>query len=104
MLNDLAKTAFTVGETNKAGVYAERMLQESQSGKKDWNLGNNIFFGNFILGRLALKAGDVERAKHYLIEAGQDAGFAAARFFRSEHDAGEGIIGEGREGRGPRIL
>ena len=74
MLQDLARTAFDAGETNKARMYAEQMLQATQTQKKDWNLGNNIFFGNLILGRLALKAGDIERAKHYLIEAGRTPG------------------------------
>jgi hypothetical protein len=73
LLDGLAKTAFEVGETNKARMYAEKMLQEAQS-QKDWNRGNDIFFGNMVLGRLALKAGDIEQAKHYLIEAGKTPG------------------------------
>ncbi len=71
MLQDLARTAFDAGETNKARMYAEQMLQAAQMQKKNWNLGNDIFFGNLILGRLALKAGDIEQAKHYLLEAGK---------------------------------
>jgi len=74
LLKDLAKTAFDVGETNKARMYAEKMLQGANLQKKDWNLGNDIFFGNMVLGRLALKAGDIEQAKHYLIEAGKTPG------------------------------
>ncbi len=74
LLKDLAKTAFDVGETNKARVYAEKMLQETNLQKKDWNRGNDIFFGNMVLGRLALKAGDIEQAKHFLIEAGKTPG------------------------------
>jgi tetratricopeptide (TPR) repeat protein len=74
MLKDLTKSAFDAGETSKARMYAEQTLQAAQSGKKDWNLGNDIFFGNLILGRLALKAGDVEQAKHYLIESGKTPG------------------------------
>jgi len=74
LLTDLAKTSFEVGDTSKARMYAEKMLQEAQLRQKGWNRGNDIFFGNFILGRLALKAGDVEQAKHYLIEAGKTPG------------------------------
>ena len=74
LLDDLAKTAFDAGETNKAKMYAEQMLQEASLQKKDWNRGNDIFFGNFILGRLALKAGEIEQAKHFLIEAGKTPG------------------------------
>jgi hypothetical protein len=74
LLKDLAKTAFDAGETNKAGIYAGQMLQEANLQKKDWDRGNDIFFGNLILGRLALKAGDIEQAKHFLIEAGKTPG------------------------------
>ncbi len=74
LLDDLAKTAFDAGETNKARMYAEKMLQEAQQQQKDWNRGNDVFFGNLVLGRLALKAGDIEQAKHYLIEAGKTPG------------------------------
>jgi hypothetical protein len=74
LLDDLAKTAFDAGETNKARIYADQMLGEAQSQKKDWNRGNDVFFGNLVLGRLALKAGDIEQAKHYLIEAGKTPG------------------------------
>jgi hypothetical protein len=74
LLKDLAKSAFDADETSKAKMYAEQTLQAAQSEKQDWNLGNDIFFGNLILGRLALKAGDIEQAKHYLIEAGKTPG------------------------------
>jgi hypothetical protein len=74
LLKDLTKSAFDVGETNKARMYAEKMLQEANLQKKDWNRGNDIFYGNLILGRLALKAGDIEQAKHFLIEAGKTPG------------------------------
>jgi hypothetical protein len=74
LLDDMTRCAFAADETNKARMYAEQSLQAAQTGNKDWNVGNEIFFGNFILGRLALKAGDVEQAKHYLIEAGKTPG------------------------------
>ena len=74
LLDDMTRCAFAADETNKAKMYAEQSLQAAQTGNKDWNVGNEIFFGNFILGRLALKAGDIEQAKHYLIEAGKTPG------------------------------
>ena len=74
LLNELTKSAFDADDTAKAKMYAEKVLQETSSSKKDWNFGNNIFFGNLVLGRLALKAGDVEQAKHFLLEAGKTPG------------------------------
>jgi hypothetical protein len=74
LLDDMTRCAFAADETNRAKMYAEQSLQAAQLGKEDWNRGNEIFFGNMVLGRLALKAGDVEQAKHYLIEAGKTPG------------------------------
>ena len=73
-LEDMTRCAFAADETNKAKMYAEQSLQAAQLGKEDWNRGNEIFLGNMVLGRLALKAGDIEQAKHYLIEAGKTPG------------------------------
>jgi hypothetical protein len=74
LLDDLATTAFDAGETNKAAAYAQQALNAAASGKKDWNTGNAIHHGNLILGRIALQAGDIELAKHYLLEAGKTPG------------------------------
>src|SRR5205807_946215 len=40
----------------------------------DWNDGNAVHNGNSILGRIALKRGDKEEAKHYLRLAGATPG------------------------------
>ncbi len=98
LLNDLAKTAFDANDTDKARMYAEQALQEAQTQKKGWDRGNEIFFGNMILGRLALKAGDIEQAKHYLIEARENARLAPVEFLRPEYDAREGIAGKRSNG------
>jgi tetratricopeptide (TPR) repeat protein len=74
LLDDLAKTAFDAGETDRAKSYAQQALNYTGSGKKDWNTGNAIHHGNLILGRIALQDGDIEQAKHYLIEAGKTPG------------------------------
>jgi hypothetical protein len=42
--------------------------------KDDWNYGNAIHDGNMMLGRLELLGNNVERAKEYLIKAGQTTG------------------------------
>ena len=96
LLKDLAKTAFDADETDKAGKYAEQMLQEANLQRKDWNRGNDIFFGNLILGRLALKAGDIEQAKHFLIESGKTPGSPQLNSFGPNMTLAKGLLEKGQ--------
>jgi len=74
MLADLAKVAFEAGEMEKAETYANSLLAQASQYKNDWNYGNAIHHGNLVLGRIALKSGNVEKAKEYLIKAGKTSG------------------------------
>jgi thioredoxin-like negative regulator of GroEL len=71
LLEDLAKVAIDAGELEKAEEYAWKMLNSDAQG---WNSGNNVYHGNNILGRLALREGDIKSAKEYLIAAGKTSG------------------------------
>jgi hypothetical protein len=73
-LADLAKKAFNAGEIDKAGVYSKQLLQMARQYPKDWNYGNAIFYGNFVLGRIALQQGNVRQGGQYLLAAGATAG------------------------------
>ena len=54
-LSGLAKAAFDAGEFDKAERYARELLSAAVGNEKDWNYGNAIFFGNMVLGRVALR-------------------------------------------------
>lgn len=69
--SDLAKTALAAKQPEKAKKYAEEMLAGGGAG---WNHGNTVHRGNLILGRIALKAGDMEKAKEHLLAAGRTPG------------------------------
>jgi tetratricopeptide (TPR) repeat protein len=73
-LDDLAKTAFAAGEDQKAEKYAKRLLSLKDENENGWNSGNAVHHGNLILGRVALRAGDVNKAKDYLLKAGATKG------------------------------
>jgi tetratricopeptide (TPR) repeat protein len=73
-LNALAKQAFEAGEIEKASKYANELLETAQKYPQDWNYGNAIHHGNNVLGRVALKQGDVKQADEYLLKAGQTTG------------------------------
>jgi tetratricopeptide (TPR) repeat protein len=73
-LNDAAKTAFEMGRFDDARQYAEELLELAPTYPKDWNYGNAIHDGNMVLGRLALREGESDRAKDFLLEAGRTKG------------------------------
>jgi len=71
LLVDLAKAAFAADRLDKARHYAELMLQNTEAG---WNYGNRVHHGNLVLGRIALREGNIEEAKSRLIAAGKSPG------------------------------
>jgi len=73
-LDDAAKESFDVGKIEDARKYAKELLTLSEKFPNDWNYGNAIQDGNLVLGRIALKEGRTEEAKHYLLKAGKSPG------------------------------
>lgn len=75
MLDDLAHAAFDAGEWNKARAFATDLLRQAeQPGYFYHKNGRAIFYGNLVLGRLALKSGDIAEAKRCLLESGKTTG------------------------------
>lgn len=73
-LDKLAKAALKAGEVEKAAGYANESLKAAARFPKDWNHGNAIHHGNNVLGRIALKQGDLKLAADYLLKAGTTPG------------------------------
>lgn len=71
LLADLGKTAFDANQIEKARQYAQTALKITHRG---WAFGNRIHDGNLILGRIALREGNLEEAKNRLIAAGTSPG------------------------------
>lgn len=71
LLQDLARAALAANSLGKAKEYAETMLNRNNAG---WNYGNNVHRGNVILGRIALRSGDLEEAGRRLLAAGNTPG------------------------------
>jgi hypothetical protein len=68
---DLAIAAYKAGDDEKATSYADKMVSLSGLG---WNSGNNVHKGNMVLGLVALKNDDIEKAKACLIASGKTKG------------------------------
>lgn len=73
-LPNLGKRAFDAGEIDKAELYARQLLRMAPKYPKDWNYGNAIFYGNFVLGRVSVKRQDFATAGKYLLLAGATPG------------------------------
>jgi len=73
-LDEAGKAAFEVGRVAEAREYAQAVLDLAPKYRNDWNYGNAIHDGHMVLGRVALKGGDVETAKKELLLAGATPG------------------------------
>jgi len=73
ILNDAAEAAFNSGNYEKARDYAAEELQKAES-RSYWNYGNAVHDGNAMLGRVALKEGDLVKAREHLLAAGNTPG------------------------------
>lgn len=73
-LGDAAKEAFTEGKNKKAKKYAVELSDLTPKFECNWNYGNALQDYNIVLGRIALKEGQIEKAKNHLIEAGKSPG------------------------------
>jgi len=74
LLNDLAKTAFEAGDLELATRYSRELLDAAERHREDWNYGNAIHDGHLVLGRVALRGGNLDEAKQQLLESGKTPG------------------------------
>jgi tetratricopeptide (TPR) repeat protein len=63
------KAAFESGNYDKAQAYAKALLAVDAD-EDEWDYSSAKHHGNLILGRLALRQGDVDKAKEHLLVAG----------------------------------
>ena len=69
-----AENEFLNGDFDEARKLALKYLEMADSFQHDWNYGNAVHHANLILGRVALKEGNIEKAKEYLLKAGDTPG------------------------------
>ena len=77
LVERLAVNALQAEEFEKAREYASRLLGGVLQARKPvdtWNYSNAVHWGNVVLGRVALRQGDLDAAKHHLLEAGNTPG------------------------------
>jgi hypothetical protein len=98
-LPDITMAALEAGELAKAAALADEMLAMGMGpvAPGNWNAGNLIHYGHATLGRLALKAGDVDAAEEHLRLAGSVHGSPQLDSFGPDFGlANELLAGAGR--------
>jgi hypothetical protein len=82
MLPNLANKAFEAGEENKARVYAEELLERAQQpGHFYQENGRAIYYGHLVMGRLALRDGDLSKGKEHLLKSATTKGDSSLKSF-----------------------
>jgi hypothetical protein len=73
-LDGASKKSFVAGDIEEARNYAQELMTLLPKYKGDWNYGNAIQDANLVFGRIAVREGNIEAAKKYLIAAGKSPG------------------------------
>lgn len=94
-LGKLAKAALQADEKEKARAYATELLKAAREHEDNWNFGNAIHDGHAVLGRLALKEGDLKAAKEHLLEAGKTPGSPQLASFGPDMTLARELLGKG---------
>ena len=84
----------------KAEAYAKQLLemapQYARVGHAPTAYGNAIFYGNLVLGRVALQHGNVVQASQYLLAAGGTPGSATLDSFGPNMTLAKELLGKGQ--------
>lgn len=92
-----APAAFSRDETERASLLAEQLLKESEKWKENWNYGNAIHAANNVLGRVALKNGEIDQAKKFLLAAGKTPGSPQLNSFGPDMNLAKDLLAKGEK-------
>ena len=80
-LSNILIDAYYKEDFDKVHVLSNEYLDIAAQNKDNWNYGNAIHVANTLLGLVALKKNNIEKAKEYLISAAQTPGSPQLRSF-----------------------
>jgi hypothetical protein len=81
LLRGAAETAFDAEQLAKAKTYSTELLLEYGHDLTAYSYADAAHYGNIILGRIALREGDLAKAKEHLLIAGRTPKLAGRTFF-----------------------
>ena len=96
-ISKLMNAAFAAGESSKAKDYANKLLLTDYVVNSAERAGEEIHTANIILGRIALKQGDIQRAKEHLDKAGQVSGGATLSSFGPNMSLAKELLEQGED-------
>ena len=96
MLQQAAKLSIKAEALDDAGAYA-RELVATAAGGADWNQGNAVFYGNMVLGQVALRRGDKEGARSYLLASGKSEGSPQLNSFGPNMSLAKDLLAAGEQ-------
>ena len=73
-LDRIAMRKANIGANGKARRLAEELLRVATGDRDYWDYGNAIHKANIVLGRVALREGNIDQAKYHLLQAGRTPG------------------------------
>ncbi len=88
-LTELAKAALAAENFEKADLYANQALRSRRTD------GDAIHDGNMVLGMIAMHQGNVEQAKHYLLESGKSKGSPVLGSFGPKMSLAKALLDKG---------
>ena len=94
-LTDLPKAAFDAGQFDKAADAAQKLLTLSKKYRRNWNYGNAVNEAHTVLGMVALKNGNTDKAKHHLKESIIDIATPQTRSFGPSLDLAADLLNVG---------
>jgi len=74
LFSELATSAFEAGQIETAQRWALEALKDATTATTDWSVANSVHHAHIILGRIALRGGDLAEARKHLIQASQSQG------------------------------
>jgi len=94
-LRDAARESFNAGQTEEARRYANELIELAKEFPSNWNYGNAIHQGNLVLGRIAVKEGDLGAARDYLLKAGNTTGSPQLNSFGPNMSLAKDLLEQG---------
>ncbi len=94
-LNRAAKKALKAGKTEEARGFANELARLAPAYTNDWNYGNAIQDSNQVLGRIALKEGNVAEAKKRLLDSAESKGSPQMNSFGPNMQLAKELLAKG---------